>query len=125
MPNTEVVIRDEMGLRVPSVPNVTIVASDTVTFTVDEGADSAFYFSPEAASILSPKPAPRVNLSVGQSRTWTFLTPGSIAYGVIIQAPEDSAPIRYDFGKPEEPPLLVLQPGQGPVFTGPDNSPQT
>jgi hypothetical protein len=123
MPNTEVVIRDEMGMRVPSVPNVTIVASDKVTFTVDEGAETAFYFSPETASILSPTPGPRVDLRFGQTLTYTFSTPGSIAYGVITQAPEDSAPNRYDFGKPAEPPVLVLQPGQGPVFTGPDNSP--
>jgi hypothetical protein len=88
MPNTEVVIRDEMGLRVPSVPKVTMV-----------------------------------DLSFGQRLTYTFSTPGSSAYGVITQAPKDSAPNKYDFGKPAEPPVLVLQPGQGPVFTGPDNSP--
>jgi len=66
MPNTQVVIRDEMGLRVPSVPSVPIVSLDTVTFTVDEGADSALYFSPETASILSPTPGSRVDLSYGQ-----------------------------------------------------------
>ena len=123
MPNTKVVIRDEMGMRVPSVPNVTIVLSDKVTFTVDEGAESALYFSPETASILSPKPGPRVDLSFGQRLTYTFSAPGSTVYGVIIQAPKDSAPNKYDFGKPAETPVLVLQPGQGPVFTGPDNSP--
>jgi hypothetical protein len=123
MPNTKVVIRDEMGLRVPSIPNVTIVASDTVTFTVDEGADTALYFSPETASILSPRPSPRVDLSFGQKLTYMFSSPGSSAYGVITQAPKDSAPNKYDFGKPAEPPVLVLQPGQGPVFSGPDNTP--
>ncbi len=112
-----------MGLRVPSVPKVTIVPSDTVTFTVEEGADSALYFSPETASILSPTPAPRVDLAYGQNVAYTFLTPGSSAYGVITQAPGDSAPNKYDFGKPSDPPVLVIQPGQGPIFTGPDNSP--
>jgi hypothetical protein len=123
MPNTKVVIRDEMGLRVPSVPKVTIAASDTVTFTVDEGADSALYFSSETASILSPTPGPRVDVSFGQSLTYTFSTPGSSAYGVITQAPGDSAPNRYNFGRPSDPPVLVIQPGEGAVFSGPDNTP--
>jgi hypothetical protein len=123
MSNTEVVLRDEMGLRVPSVPKVTIIASDKVTFTVEEGADTALYFSPETASILTPTPGSRVNLAFGEKLTYTFSAAGSGVYGVITQAPKDSAPNKYDFGKPEEPPVLVLQPGQGPVFTGPDNSP--
>jgi hypothetical protein len=123
MPNTQVVIRDEMGLRVPSVPSVPIVSLDTVTFTVDEGADSALYFSPETASILSPTPGSRVDLSYGQELTYTFASPGASAYGVITQAPSDSAPNSYNFGSPAEPPVLVVQPGQGSVFSGPDNSP--
>lgn len=113
-----------MGFRVPSVSNVNIVSSDTVTFTVEEGANSALYFSPDTASILSPKPDPRVDLEFGHKLTYTFATPGSIAYGVIVQAPEVPDPETFDFGVPLDPPALVVQVGMGVNYGGPTNSPQ-
>ena len=124
MADTHVVIRDEMGLRVPSIPAVTIAASDSVTFTVDEGADSALYFSPETALLLSPKPGARVDLAFDHSLTYTFAAPGHGAYGVITQAPEDPSPESFDFGLASTPPVLVVRPGQGTNFPAPTNSPQ-
>jgi len=124
MANTDVVLRDELGLRVPSVPKVAVVASDTVTFTVEHGANSALYFSPESASILSPKPGNPVHLSFGHALTYTFeaSTPG--AYGVITQAPGDPAPESFNFGEPADPPVLEIQPGKGLDFPVPTNDPQ-
>ena len=123
MSNTNVVLRDEMGFRVPGVSNVTIVLSDTVTFTVEEGANSALYFSPEIALILSPTPGPRVDLVFGQKLTYKFESPGMSAYGVITQAPEVPAPETFDFGAPSDPPSLVIQVGAGVNYGGPTNSP--
>jgi hypothetical protein len=125
MANTDVVLRDEMGLRVPSVPKVAAIPADSVTFTVEEGANSALYFSPETASILSPKPGTKVSVAFGQTLTYTFAAPTPGAYGVITQAPGDRAPERFDFGKPSDPPVLVIQPGQGVDFGGPTNTTQT
>ncbi len=72
MTATEVVLRDEMGLRVPSVSKVTVTKGGQVTFKALDGADSALYFSPVTAAILSPKPGPRVDLAAGKSVTYSF-----------------------------------------------------
>ena len=125
MANTDVVLRDEMGLRVPSIPKVAIVAADTVTFTVEHGANSALYFSPETASILSPKPGNPMDLPFGHSLTYTFEGSAPGSYGVIIQAPGDPAPEQFNFGGSANPPELVIQPGKGLDFPGPVNGPQT
>ncbi|MGA2049686.1 MAG: hypothetical protein ABSG96_18460 [Terracidiphilus sp.] len=125
MADTHVVIRDEMGLRVPSIPAVTIAAADSITFKVDEGADSALYFSPHTASILSPRPEARVELAFGQTVTYTFAAPGHEAYGVIAQAPEDPAPEGFNFGLAATPPALVVQSGQGVDFPVATNTTQT
>jgi hypothetical protein len=125
MANTDIVLRDEMGLRVPSVTQVTITAGSTITFTVERDADSALYFAPGTAQILTPAPGARVSLTAGHKLTYTFASAPAGAYGVITQAPEDPAPTGYNFGNPADPPVLVIQPGQGSVFTGPTNEPQT
>jgi len=125
MANTNVVLRDEMGLRVPSVPKVAVISGSSVAFSVEEGANSALYFSPETARILSPKPGARVELGSGQTLSYTFAVASSGAFGVITQAPEDPAPESFDFGQPADPPVLVIQPGQGTAFPGPTNNTQT
>ena len=125
MANTDVVLRDEMGARVPSVSQVTITAGDSVTFSVQDGADSVLYFSPHTASIISPKPGTRVSLAFGQKLVYTFAAARSGAYGVFIEAPGDPAPANFEFGKPTEPPVLVVKTGRGINFGGPTNDTQT
>jgi len=124
MANTDVVLRDEMGLRVPSIPKVAITLSDTLTFSVENGADSVLYFSPDTAPILSPRPDSRVSLASGKTLIYKFAAAAPGSYGVITQAPEDPAPKSYDFGVATNPPVLAIQPGQGLDFPGPDNGPQ-
>jgi plastocyanin len=101
MTATEVVLRDEMGLRVPSVSKVTVTKGGQVTFKAADGADSALYFSPATAAILSPKPGARVDLAAGKSVTYTFSSANAGSYGVIAEAPKDPAPTRFDFGAAE------------------------
>ena len=125
MANTDVVLRDELGLRVPSDPELAVVPADTVTITVEDGANSVLYFSPETAAILSPKPGARVDLDFGQKLTYTFEVAKEGAFGVITQAPEVSAPDTFDFGPPSDPPVLMIRPGQGTNYGGPTNNTQT
>jgi hypothetical protein len=125
MESTDVVLRDEMGLRVPSVPEVAVISANSVTFSVEEGANSALYFSPETASILSPKPGARVELAFDQKLVYTFGGAVHGTFGVITQAPGDPAPESFDFGKPSDPPILVIQPGSGVDFPVASNSTQT
>ncbi len=119
MTTTNVVIQDELGLRVPSVTSVAVIAGAEVTFTADFGADSSLYFSQAAAAILSPAPSSPVSLPSGASITFTFEAPSGQTYGVIVQAPAAPAPTEFDFGPPADPPMLVVEPGGGASFPGP------
>jgi hypothetical protein len=119
MATTDVLIRDELGLRVPSVLSVPAVSGNGITFTAVQGADSTLYFSPETAAILEPSPEARVSLPAGAAASYKFATVGPGVYGVIIQSPGDTSPAGFDFGGPADPPALVIQPGSGVSFPGP------
>jgi hypothetical protein len=125
MTTTKVLIQDKLGLRVPSVTSVAVVAGSGVAFTADSGADSSLYFSQAAAAVLAPVPVSPVSLPSGGSVTYTFEAPSGQAYGVIVQAPGDPAPTDYDFGPPADPPLLMIEPGQGTSYPGPTEPLQT
>jgi hypothetical protein len=119
MATITILIRDEMGSRVPSAPSVPVVSGATLTFTADAASDSSLYFSQSSSSILTPPPESPVSLPAGASVTYTFGAPTGQAYGVIVQAPEVSAPTEFDLGPPADPPLLVIQRGEGSSFPGP------
>jgi hypothetical protein len=119
MTTTNVSIKDELGLRVPSVTSVSVAAGGEVTFTADSDADSSLYFSQSAAAILTPSPSSPASLPSNASVTYTFEEPTGQAYGVIVQAPGDPAPTDFDFGPPADPPMLVIQSGEGSSFPGP------
>jgi hypothetical protein len=125
MSNTLVLIRDEMGLRVPSILEIAASHGAGITFKAEDGADSVLYFNPEAASILVPNPGSHVALHAGAEISYSFGAVGSSPYGVITQAPEDSAPESFDFGTAKVPAVLMIQPGQGMDFPVPTNSTQT
>ena len=122
MSNSRVVIRDDAEFRVPTPDSITLTPGGSVTFEAQD-ADSALYFSPSTAAILSPTPRAPLDLKSGKSATFTFahtISPGS--YGLITQAPGDSAPQTFDFGAASTPPVLVIQPGSGGGdFPVPDN----
>lgn len=119
MTTTSVLIKDELGLRVPSVASVPMVSGADITFTADSGADSSLYFSQSAAAVLTPSPSSPVSLASGASLTYTFGSPEGHAFGVVVQAPGDPAPTDFDFGPPADPPMLVIQAGEGSSFPGP------
>jgi len=112
MPNTTILLHDQDGLRIPSLPSLPIVTGAEVTFTADKNADSALYFSPATAAILSPSPAVCTALKGGHSVSFTFAsTFPEGAYGVVVQAPTDHPPHSLSFGDPVTPPVLVIQSG--------------
>jgi len=114
-----------MGMRIPSTPTVIIVSGDTVTFKTEEGADTDLYFSPETASVLSPKPTNQVSLTFGQALSYTFTAPLPGVYGVILQDPKYPAPYEFDLGEPCNPPLLLIQAALPMASSGPENRPET
>jgi hypothetical protein len=116
MSTTTVILKeDSMGLCVPSVNSVPLAVGAQVTFTTADGVNAALYFSPATAAILSPKPGASVTLSPGQSVTYTVSSVGTAAYGVFTQPPQFEAPSFFDFGAPQNPPVLVISPGMGGI----------
>ncbi len=84
MPQHEVVLRNEMGMRLPSVPRIPVTAGGQIRFTAASDADSALYFSPKTAANLSPAPINPVTVRAGESVTFTFQREG--AGTVVAQA---------------------------------------
>ena len=127
MSATTVVLKyDDMGLCIPSVPKVLIETGAQVTFTAPEGQNAVLYFSPATTAILSPTPGTPVSISPGQSVTFSFSSGGSAAYGVFCQPPSFKAPDFFDFGAPQTPPVLVIEPGLGGIgFSVASNPPST
>jgi hypothetical protein len=119
MSTTTVILNDDsMGLCVPSVNSVPIAVGTQVTFTTADGVNAALYFSPATAAILSPTPGASVAISPGQSVTYTVSSVGSAAYGVLSQPPQFQPPHFFDFGAPQTPPVLVINPGMGGIAFG-------
>jgi hypothetical protein len=123
MSSTNVVIRDVMGRRVPSVPQVSVVPGDTVTFNVEAGADAKLYFAPQTRSILTPSPDPEQSLSYGQTITYAFLSAGAGPYCLIVQDQVSPAPPAFDCGQSVGPSMLIIRPGTDPGFPGQDPTP--
>lgn len=123
MSSTSVVIRDVMGRRAPSVPRVSVVLGDTVTFTVEEGADAKLYFAPQTRSILTPSPDPELSLSYGQTVTYAFLSASAGPYCLIVQDQVSPAPPTFDCGQSGGSTMLVIRSGTDPSFPGQDPPP--
>ncbi|MGB6726074.1 MAG: hypothetical protein WBE74_09205 [Terracidiphilus sp.] len=114
MSTTTVILNDDsMGLCVPSVKSVPIAVGLQVAFATAQGVNAVLYFSPATAAILLPKPEAPVAISPGQSVTYTISSVGTAAYGVLTQPPQFQAPNFFDFGAPQTPPVLVIEPGMG------------
>ena len=125
MSDITVVLRNEVGLRVPGITQVPVEAGSHITFKADADADSVLYFSPQTVTILSPNPGASAKLPSGQSVTYAFTQAGPGSYEVITQAPESPAPKFFDVGAPSNPPVLAIRPGSDLAFPGPINPPGT
>jgi hypothetical protein len=127
MSTTTVVLNyDGLGLCVPSVKSVPLARGEHVTFTAAQGVNAMLYFSPATAAILSPAPGASVSLSPGQSATYKVSSVGAEVYGVYTQSPQLTAPKFFDFGPPQHPAVLVIEPGMGGIgFSVASGPPQT
>jgi hypothetical protein len=114
-----------MGLRVPSVPQVTIASGNTIAFPVERDTGSASRFAPQTGEILTPEPRARVSLKAGHRLTYRSAAAATGPYGIITQAPEDPAPQTFNLGDSADPHVLVIQLGNGTVYTGSTNPRQT
>jgi hypothetical protein len=116
MANTSVILINNGGIYVPSVPSVPVAAGSTVSFATSDGSAVTLYFSPAAASALSPAPGAVFSLAAKGSAVFTFTSSAPGAYSVAFNAPGQSFPSSVS------PNLnLLVDPGAGtgPGFGGP------
>jgi hypothetical protein len=114
-------VPDADGLKsthlAPSAASVAIVSGDIVTFTAGSDAACTLYFSP--AAIVTPPPtgtlAEPTNgtlppLAAGASLTFTFRSPSTEGYGVVVLPPESGTTADYSgyMFAPASPPVLFL-----------------
>lgn len=123
MADTEILLRDEMGLRIPSVHQVSVTTGGKVTFVASDDADSALYFSPQAVSILAPKPDAGAVVTSGKSLSFTFESAAPGVFVAIAQAPEDPPPTDFDDEGASSSAVLFIRSGKGSAFPVATNTP--
>jgi hypothetical protein len=123
MANIEVTIFTQDGVFIPSVPSVPVVSGDTVSFSASDGGPIVLFFSPQAATILSPTPARAFALPAGGKANFTFASSEAGAYSVFFAADASSGPSDFPTQISKD---LVLELGAlvepAPTFSGPHDN---
>lgn len=83
MANTAIILTNEEGALVPSLPSVPVNSGDTITFSTSDGSAAFLFFSPGAISVLSPTPVNPVQVSA--ATTFSFLSSSPGAYSVYFE----------------------------------------
>lgn len=114
MPRTEVTLINNGGTYVPNADAVRVIAGDTVAFSTSDGSTAYGFLSPDAISVLSPKPENPLPIGGGHKAEFTFSSSKPGAYSIFFGADPKSAPanfsvqlsgaLRLEFAMPAEPP---------------------
>jgi len=121
MANTDVKLVHTDGSYVPSVASVPVVNGDTVSFSTDDGSSALAYFSPDALSVLSPRPANPISVGTVARTDFSFSSSSPGAYSVFFAADADSAPSSYPAGASQTL-LLEVAVSDEPPFNNPMNT---
>jgi len=105
MANTDITISTQDGVLVPSQPSVPAVEGNTVTFSAPS-ISATLFFSPGAASILSPAPTAPVAIAAGGKTAFTFTSSKPGAYSVFFEPNASSPPANFPV-RPSD--LLLLE----------------
>jgi len=92
MANTTITLINDNGAYVPSAPSVPVVAGDTVSFATSDGKAAQLFFSPDAASVLSPTPASPFQLAASGNAAFKFTSSAPGAYSVFPNAAPQKFP---------------------------------
>lgn len=92
MAHTEITLIDSGGVLVPSVGSVPVVSGDTVSFSTSDGSPAFAFFSPDAVSALSPRPASAFPIAAGAKAQFTFSSSAKGAYSAYFGVTAGSAP---------------------------------
>jgi hypothetical protein len=72
-----------------------VVKGDSVTFKTSDGTHVVLFFSPDAASVLSPDPGKSFSLAAGKSATFTFTASQSGAHSAFFASHPGAAPAAF------------------------------
>ena len=123
MANAEIILANDGGTIVPSTSSVPVVHGDTVTFSTENGAPVVLFFSPGAASILSPTQHGPVSIAAHGKAVFTFSSSSPGAYSVFFGADPKSTPSSFPERISEELLLEISSPGAAPPpFSGPNDT---
>jgi hypothetical protein len=124
MANTEIILANDGGTIVPSTSSVHVVHGDTVTFSTESGVPVVLFFSPGAASILSPTQHGPVSIAAHGKAVFTFSSSNPGAYSVFFGVDPKSPPSRFPESISEELLLEISSLGATPPsFSGPQDVP--
>jgi hypothetical protein len=117
MANTEVTFTHDGSFYLPAPSSVPVIEGDTVVFATDDGSPAVLFFSPGAASILSPAPGANYAIPPHGKVEFSFKSSAAGAYSVYAGADASCAPSSY----PSEvaATLLVEIDPNSPGYNGP------
>ena len=118
MSKTEVTLVKNSGAIIPSTDSVPVVAGDGVSFSTSDGSTAYAFFSPDAMSVLSPKPASPLAIHSGHKAEFTFSSSKAGAYSVFFGAGTDTEPGNFSVQTSSVLRLEVMMPPAPPPFSG-------
>jgi len=92
MANTTITLDREEGMIVPSSDAVPVVQGDTIDFVGTNDGPAILSFSPDAISVLSPRPTSPLQLAASERRSFTFTSSDLGAYSIRFSSESDSLP---------------------------------
>jgi hypothetical protein len=110
MANTNIKLLHDGGIFVPSTPSVPVASGTSVSFATSDGAPVVLFFSPAAASILSPNPSSAYPIAAGGKAVFTFSSSNPGAYSVFFGSDPKSVPSGFPQRTSQE---LLLEIGSG------------
>jgi hypothetical protein len=119
MTNTDVVISDLSGVLVPSPDSIRVVTGDTITFATGDGSAAFAFFSPDAASVLSPKPSSPCSIAAGTKAHFSFTSSRPGSYSAFFGRKPGDAPDSFPGGSSEMLVLRINLSDEPPPFSGP------
>ena len=92
MANTDITLIDNDGILVPSAGSVSVVSGDTVSFSTEDGRAAFAFFSPDAISVLSPRPTSPFPIEAGKKVGFSFSSSAAGAYSAYFAYKSGSVP---------------------------------
>src|SRR3954468_3370763 len=118
MAKTEVTLNNDSGVYVPSTDSVPVVAGDAVSFSTSDGSTAYAFFSPDAISVLSPRPASPFPITSGHKGELTFSSSKPGAYAAFFGSDPNAGPASFPSQSTGALRLEIMLPQEPPTFSG-------